>query len=1024
MRSCGISLHSPSLIIYLQVILLLSSNIEWWKQANASGNETDKLALLKFKEAISASDPNQLLDSWNDSLPFCNWFGITCSRRHQRVKSLDLEGQNLFGTISPYIGNLSFLRDINLQNNSFHGEIPQEVGRLFRLEELFLNNNTLAGEIPINLTRCSKLMFLDLGWNYHVSGKIPAELGSLTKLQNLSLVANNLIGEIPASLGNLSSLTFFRVSYNRLLGNIPDDLGKLTSLTVFAVSANQLSGTIPLPLFNISSIRMFYVIQNQLHGNLPENLGITLPNLIFFSVGNNNFSGTIPNSLFNASHLEIVNLGWSNFVGQVPMNLGNLKNLWWLRLHGNALGSNSTNDLAFLDSLTNCTKMKILDLGRNNFGGVLPNSVANLSTELGLFYIGENQITGTIPAGLENLIKLTGMALDGNLLSGVFPNYFGKFQKLQFLSLGGNRLSGEIPSSIGNLTHLLKLCLPDNNFQGSIPSSIGNCQNLYFLEISQNHLNGVIPPEISLVRSFTQLLDLSQNSLTGVLPFEVGKLSNIGALDFSENNLSGQIPATIGDCLSLEFLYLQGNSFQGTIPPSLASLRGLQYLDLSRNKLTGRIPKDLQDIPYLLFLNLSFNDLEGEVPTGGVFRNASAVSLIGNDKLCGGVSELNLPKCPNKRGGLFFHKLEIILTVMAVCILLTLAFLLVYWKRNPKQKSSSSSSMMKQFLKVSYGDICRATNGFSPENLIGSGSFGSVYKGFLDQVERPVAVKVLKLEHKGASKSFISECIVLRNIRHRNLVKMLTCCSSMDYKLNDFKALILEFMGNGSLEKWLHPEIEGKNQPWNLNLLQRLNVAVDVASALQYLHEQCENPIIHCDLKPSNILFDDDMVAHVSDFGLARLVSTSKSSSQSLSSTTGIKGTIGYAPPEYGMGCPASREGDVYSFGILVLEMFTGRRPTDEIFKDGLNLHSFVKTALPESLMQIIDPNIITATEEERELSNSNGNLSEMSAKARSCVVSVLEIGIGCSAESPKGRMSMEDVSRQLDLIRKTFLGI
>lgn len=124
------------------------------------------------------------------------------------------------------------------------------------------------------------------------------------------------------------------------------------------------------------------------------------------------------------------------------------------------------------------------------------------------------------------------------------------------------------------------------------------------------------------------------------------------------------------------------------------------------------------------------------------------------------------------------------------------------------------------------------------------------------------------------------------------------------------------------------------------------------------------------------------------------------------------------------MGCPASREGDVYSFGILVLEMFTGRRPTDEIFKDGLNLHSFVKTALPESLMQIIDPNLITATEEERELSNSNGNLSEMSAKARSCVVSVLEIGIGCSAESPKGRMSMEDVSRQLDLIRKTFLGI
>ncbi|XP_021663665.2 probable LRR receptor-like serine/threonine-protein kinase At3g47570 [Hevea brasiliensis] len=260
----------------------------------------------------------------------------------------------------------------------------------------------------------------------------------------------------------------------------------------------------------------------------------------------------------------------------------------------------------------------------------------------------------------------------------------------------------------------------------------------------------------------------------------------------------------------------------------------------------------------------------------------------------------------------------------------------------------------------------------------------------------------------------------------------------MDYKLNEFKALIFEFMGNGSLQKWLHPNTDGTKQSRNLNLLQRLNVAVDVASALQYLHEQCKNPVIHCGLKPNNVLLDDDMVAHVSDFGLARLISTANDSSQSMSSvstTTRMKGTIGYAPPEYGMGCPASKEGDAYSFGILVLEMFSGRSPIDEIFKDGLNLHSFVKAALPESLVQIMDPNLLTeeieetnaaraATEEEKEVSNINGNLSKMSAKARSCVVSVLEIGIGCSAESPKERMSMEDVSRQLNLVRKTYLGI
>ena len=182
--------------------------------------------------------------------------------------------------------------------------------------------------------------------------------------------------------------------------------------------------------------------------------------------------------------------------------------------------------------------------------------------------------------------------------------------------------------------------------------------------------------------------------------------------------------------------------------------------------------------------------------------------------------------------------------------------------------------------------------------LIGTGSFGSVFKGIRDQEENLVAIKVLNLQQKGASKSFINECNALRNIRHRNLVKILTCCSSMNYNGHEFKALVFEYMSNRSLDQWLHPMPDIRNCPRVLCLVQRLNIVSDVASALCYLHDDCDQPILHCDFKPSNVLLDNEMNAHVSDFGLARLISNAIISSESHeTSISGIKGTIGYVSP-------------------------------------------------------------------------------------------------------------------------------
>ncbi|KAM7469505.1 hypothetical protein LguiA_007688 [Lonicera macranthoides] len=968
-------------------------------------NQTDQLALLEFKHQIAN---NPVFNSWNTSLHFCQWKGVECGHRHLRVIGLHLSDQNMFGTISPHIGNLSSLRFIDLQDNHFHGEIPQQIGYLYRLRLLDLTNNTLGGPLPVNLSRCFNFRAIYLKGN-HLVGMIPVELGSLKKLSHLDLQSNNMTGFIPTSFGNLSSLIEISLGKNNIKGTIPSELGRLTNLVYIQLGVNNLTGTIPSSLFNISTITRFLTASNQLTGTLPANIGLTLPNLRGFSFGGNNFHGEIPGSFSNASQVQILDLPVNKLTGQVPANLGSLQNLQWFNIMNNLLGTNATDDLSFITSLSNCTNLRKLGIDNNNLGGEIPSSIGNLSIQLNLLELANNHISGIIPAGIESLANL------------------------YILELGDNLLSGPIPSSL------------DNKLEGNIPASLGNCEKLNLLDLSQNNLIGHIPNNV--VSIFSLYLNFSRNSLIGSLPKEVGRLKNINALDVSNNKFSGSIPETIAACLSLEYLYIQGNFFQGIIPSALTALKGIRELDLSQNNLSGEIPEDMEKLPYLQYLNLSFNELEGEVPKEGAFRNASAISVLGNSKLCGGIEELKLPSCRIKvkkpRRHLAF-KVVIIASGAALLFVLIIVsiFLRSQRRRKARKDPASIDSTLKRLFRISYHELYRATAGFSPQNLIGSGSFGSVYKGKMNpREEKLVAVKVLNLQKSGATKSFVSECRALRNIRHRNIVKILTYCSSIDFKGNEFKALVYEFMSNISLDMWLHPQAPASSTA--LSLIQRLNIAVNVASAIHYLHDFCEPPIIHCDLKPSNILLDDDFTAHVGDFGLARLLSNSVDTfAQAHSSSMGIKGSIGYVAPEYGMGGAASKCGDVYSYGVLLLEMFTGRRPTDEMFKDGLNLHNFIKTALQEQgRMQIVDETLLAIgeaedtkaaiVEEEREVVNeieveqytiNTGSLLHGSDKLQKCITAVLEIGLACSAESPNQRMGMNDILRELHHIQTAFL--
>ncbi|XP_038971195.1 receptor kinase-like protein Xa21 [Phoenix dactylifera] len=741
----------------------------------------------------------------------------------------------------------------------------------------------------------------------------------------------------------------------------------------------------------------------------------------------NHFTGHIPSSLSNASGLLDIQFQVNNLHGKIPRNLGTLQNLSLLFLFGNQLVAKEADDWSFLAALTNCSKLRALHISNNNLSGVLPSSISKLSTDIMILVFSHNQISGSLPSNMGNLKNLIALAMDSNLLRGNIPASLGNINALHKLDMSDNNFSDQIPPSLGNISQLNWLSLKGNILSGSIPTHLGNCKNLQYLELSYNQLTGPIPMEILSLSSLSQLLDVSHNALQGFLPSEIGNMINVNSLDVSENRLHGEIPDNIGECVVLVNLNMSGNFFDGVIPKSLANLKGLQFLDLSSNNLSGYVPEYLQIFHSLQFLNLSFNDLEGEVPLGGVFANMSAFSLIGNRKICGGIHELHLPPCPSTQPHGKKHKAAILSVIISVAsgvlgLTMILFFMVLYRTRKTRMRRPSMATMRIEHVRVSYAELVTATDGFSSANLIGVGSFGSVYKGIMDWDDiKVVAVKILNLQQQGASRSFIAECEAMRSIRHRNLVKIITACSSVDFRGNDFKALVLEFMENGSLERWLHPEVNEQCPMRNLNLEQRVSIAIDVASALDYLHHHSPVPIVHCDLKPSNILLDGDMTARVSDFGLAKFLFESTNSFSISTSLAAIKGSVGYIAPEYGLGSQVSTRGDVYSYGILLLEIFTGKRPTDATFNESLDLHRFVEMAFPTQIMNIVDPQLIR---EDYEIINGIQQRCAKQHRIQECLISVMSIGLQCSNKLPKERMHTREIVKKMTAAREILGGV
>ncbi|KAL2462198.1 putative leucine-rich repeat receptor-like serine/threonine-protein kinase [Abeliophyllum distichum] len=912
---------------------------------------TDKAALLEFKKTI-LSDPNSRLVNWDDKTHVCNFTGVKCGKLGHRVVQINLNDSNLIGLLSPVISNLTQLRVLELVKNQFFGVIPSEFSSLRNLIKLKLSGNNLHGQIPYSLSLLSHLTVIFLNKN-NLNGTIP-----------------------PALFSNCTFLHNVDFSENFLTGKIPSEIGKCPNLWNLNLYSNQLIGEIPASLANASDMWNLDVENNRLSGELPWGILSKLNQMVYLHLSYNHM----------VSH------------------------------------DNNTNLEPFFTALANCSYLMELELVAMGLGGTLPSSIGRIGISLDQLSLQENQITGSIPPDVRNLSIITVLNLTSNRLSGTIPAEIGELSHLVQLSLSyniftdeipaslghipnlglmdlsNNRLSGQIPEDFGNLVRINSLFLNNNLLSGKIPVTLGRCMSLYKLDLSYNKLTGNIPPEISGMREIRIFLNLSHNHLEGSLPIELSKLESVQEIDFSSNNLNGSIFYQISSCVELRMINFSNNSLQGHLPESLGDLKNLEAFDVSINKLSGIIPVSLNKSHILKFLNLSFNNFAGMIPTGGVFRFHHKFIILGQAAA--------LWVCS-------WHTSFL----STICCVIGRQRLKVIVSTSPTGKERKlPQELTHNFPRITYKELSEATGGFDDQRLIGSGSYGRVYKGALPDGTQ-IAVKVLHLQTGNSTKSFNRECQVLKRIRHRNLIRIITACS-----LPDFKALVLPYMANGSLDSRLYPHAENglRLRSSDLSLIQRVNICSDIAEGMAYLHHHSPVKVIHCDLKPSNVLLNDDMTALVSDFGIARLVMTVGGGNGGIIDNMGnstanmLCGSIGYIAPEYGFGSSTSTKGDVYSFGVLVLEMVTRKRPTDDMFAEGLNLHRYVKGQYHWQIENVVDSSLL------RSLRDQSPEVKKMWEVA---IGQLTELGILCTQESASTRPTMLDCADDLDRLKRYLSG-
>ncbi|KAG8072622.1 hypothetical protein GUJ93_ZPchr0006g41620 [Zizania palustris] len=894
--------------------------------------------LLEIKKYFRNVD-NMLYDWSGDGAArrYCSWRGVLCDNVTFAVVALNLSGLNLGGEISSAIGNLKSIASIDLKSNELSGQIPDEIGDCTLLKTLDLSSNHLGGDIPFSISK-------------------------LKHLENLILKNNQLVGTIPSTLSQLPNLKILDLAQNKLNGEIPRLIYWNEVLQYLGLRTNNLEGSLS-----------------------PDMCQLT--GLWYFDVKNNSLTGTIPDTIGNCTSFQVLDLSYNRLTGEIPFNIG------------------------FLQVAT-------LSLQGNNFSGPIP-SVIGLMQALAVLDLSFNKLSGPIPSILSNLTYTEKLYLQGNSLTGSIPPELGNMSTLHYLELNDNRLIGFIPPELGKLTGLFDLNLANNYLEGPVPDNISSCLNLISFNAYGNKLNGTIPRSLHRLGSMTYL-NLSSNYLSGAIPIELAKMKNLDTLDLSCNMVDGPIPSAIGSLEHLLILNLSNNNLVGYIPAEFGNLRSIMEIDLSRNHLGGLIPQEVGMLQNMILLklennnitgdvsslmncyslnvlNVSYNNLTGIVPTNNNFSRFSPDSFLGNPGLCGywfGSS------CYSSSHAQRFSRSTILGIAVSGLVILLMILLASCWPHRPqvpKDVSVSKPDIHAPALALSnfppklvilhmnmallvYDDIMRMTENLSEKYIIGYGASSTVYKCVLKNC-KPVAIKKLYAHYPQSLKEFETELETVGSIKHRNLVSL------QGYSLSPSGNLLFyDYMENGSLWDVLHA---GSSKKQKLDWEARLRIALGAAQGLAYLHHDCNPRIIHRDVKSKNILLDKDYEAHLADFGIAKSLCTSKTHT-----STYVMGTIGYIDPEYARTSRLNEKSDVYSYGIVLLELLTSKRAVD----DECNLHHLILSKVADNtVMEMVDPYIADTC---RDLGE---------------VKKVFQLALLCSKRQPSDRPTMHEVVRVLD---------
>ncbi|XP_042491732.1 leucine-rich repeat receptor-like tyrosine-protein kinase PXC3 [Macadamia integrifolia] len=827
---------------------------------------------------------------------------------------------------------------------------------LLMVEKLDLSHQELRGNVTL-ASELKALKWLDLSFN-NFQGPIPPALGNLSQLEFLDLSWNKFQSSIPPELGQIKNLKSLNLSYNLLTGRIPDELQSLESLQNFLISVNGLIGSIPYWVGNLSNLRVFSAYENVLVGQIPDNLG-SASDLQQLNLHSNQLEGPIPKSIFASGKLEVLIVTMNKLTGNLSESVGNCKGLSNIR-------------------------------------------------------IGHNMLTGSIPKTIGNISSLAYFEADKNNLYGEIVAEFSRCSNLTLLNLASNGFTGIIPPELGELMNLQELIVFGNSLFGEIPKSIIRCRNLNKLDLSNNRFNGTIPEDLCNAPRL-QFVLLSQNSISGEIPHAIGNCAKLLLLQMGSNNLTGTIPPEIGWIMNLQIgLNLSFNHLHGPLPSELGKLDKLVSLDVSNNQLSGSIPSALKGMMSLIEVNFSNNLFSDQIPMFGPFQKSPKSSFVGNQGLCG---EPLTSSCESSLGpdnGGYHHKVsyKTILTVigsgLAVFISVTVVVIL-FMMREKQEKAAKDAEIAEDgatnppvitagnvFVEnlrqeIDFDAVVKAT--LKQSNKLTIGTFSMVYKavmpsGMILSVKRLNSMDRTVVHHQS---KMIRELERLGKLYHDNLMRPIGFIIYEDVVL-----LLHDYLPNGTLAQFLH-DSSGKIE-YEPDWPKRLSIAIGVAEGLAFLHHVAT---IHLDISSSNILLDANSKPLVGEIEISKLLDPSRGTA----SISAVAGSFGYIPPEYAYTMQVTAPGNVYSYGVVLLEILTTRLPVDEAFGEGVDLVKWVHgaPARGETPEQILD-----------------ARLSTVSFAWRREMLAVLKVALLCTDSTPAKRPKMKKVVEMLQEIKRS----